>query len=267
VRAGLKGKLKTNPDFQAQVAVPAKNSHLWKFLLFSRPPRVYNHISSEEFQTTNGGDIMKRQSILVLIMLGVCVAGTNADMVTFDDLALGDYGDSLRYGDIVIEAYPGSHLQVTDQSADGMGSAHSSPHKLSVWGDQPWVPKEKTSFMLVFDDPVVEVGFWITGTFHDTTASAYNAADDLLTTFVQTYPMDEPRAPDGRPWDYYYADQLRFINLKGPPISKVSIQPSGYTHFSMDDVSYEVVPAPGAVILGSIGITFSGWLLHKRRML
>ena len=28
-----------------------------------------------------------------------------------------------------------------------------------------------------------------------------------------------------------------------------------------------VIPAPGAVVLGSIGITFSGWLLRRRRML
>jgi len=197
---------------------------------------------------------MWKKSLLMLAVLCVCPVRAGAYTLTFDDLALGDYGDSLKYGDIVIQTYPGSHLQVTDQSADGMGNAHSSPYKLSVWADHPWVPKEKISFMLVFDDPVVEVGFWITGTFHDTTASAYNAAGDLLTTFVQTYPMDEPRAPDGRPWDYYYAPQLRFINLKGPAISKISIQPSGYTHFSIDDVSYQIVPVPSAVGLGAIGL-------------
>ncbi len=27
------------------------------------------------------------------------------------------------------------------------------------------------------------------------------------------------------------------------------------------------IPVPSAVILGSLGLTFSGWLLHKRRML
>jgi hypothetical protein len=32
-------------------------------------------------------------------------------------------------------------------------------------------------------------------------------------------------------------------------------------------VLHEVVPIPSAVILGSLGLTFSGWLLHKRKML
>ena len=46
-------KVRTNPDFQGQFAVPAKNYPLWKFLLFSRPPDVYNHISCEAFKNIN----------------------------------------------------------------------------------------------------------------------------------------------------------------------------------------------------------------------
>jgi len=46
-------KVRTNPDFQGQFSVPAKNYHLCKFLLFSSPPDVYNHISCEAFKNTN----------------------------------------------------------------------------------------------------------------------------------------------------------------------------------------------------------------------
>ena len=40
-------------------------------------------------------------------------------------------------------------------------------------------------------------------------------------------------------------------------------------HYWNDGITLtiETVPVPAAVILGSIGLSFSGWLLHKRRML
>jgi len=207
---------------------------------------------------------MWKKSVLALTVLCVCAVRADADMLTFDDLYLGDYGDSLTYGDVQIQTYTGSHLQITNQSADGMGNAHSSPNKLSVWGNQPWVPKEKTSFVLLFGHPVTEVGFWLTGTFHDTTVNAFDYDANLLETFVQTYPCVGPLAPDGTPWDYYYDRELRFISIGASAISTLSIQPSAYDSFSIDDVSYNVVPAPGALLLGSIGVGLVGWLKRRR---
>lgn len=40
---------------------------------------------------------------------------------------------------------------------------------------------------------------------------------------------------------------------------------TGGTFTDVDTLT--VVPVPSAIILGSLGLTFSGWLLHKRRML
>ncbi len=38
------------------------------------------------------------------------------------------------------------------------------------------------------------------------------------------------------------------------------------TTVMLDKVSVELVPVPSAVILGSFGLTFSGWLLKRRKM-
>jgi hypothetical protein len=41
----------------------------------------------------------------------------------------------------------------------------------------------------------------------------------------------------------------------------------GPTGLLVTDLTVEVVPVPSAVILGSFGLTFSGWMLKKRRKL
>jgi hypothetical protein len=167
----------------------------------------------------------------------------NPVIIDFNDWATGDYGNSLKHDAITIATYPSSHLEVTDQTGVtyGYGNVYSIPNQLSVWGEQPWLYKEQTSFSLQFDYPVYNFSFWITGTFHDTTVVAYDKNGNVLETFVQTYPIDwNIPSPDGSPWDAYYDRVLRFIQLNASGISKITIQPSGYDGFSIDDLTYSL---------------------------
>ena len=204
----------------------------------------------------------------LILAVGIMVlTGTNANaaILTFDDLALGDYGNTLNYNGVTFTTYLTSHLQVTDQTADGFGNAHSLPNKLSVWGEQPLTPIEKTRFDVNFNAPVEQVSFWLTGTFHDTTINAYSASGSLLETYIQTYPMDGALAPDGNAWDYYYDRQIRLIGLNASGISEISIQPSQYDGFSIDALGYNpvVTPEPATLVLFSIG--GAGMLLRRFR--
>jgi len=176
-------------------------------------------------------------------------AQAGAMVITFDDLARGVYGDTLTYGNATIKSQAGGILEITDQTADGFGNAYSLPNKLCVWGNQPLTPKEKTSFVLLFSEPIEEFSFWLTGTFHDTTVIAFDANGSPVETFVQTYPQTGPTAPDGSSWDYYYDRALRFIDLDATAIRKVSIQPAAYDGFSIDHVSYQVIPEPSTLFL------------------
>ena len=129
-------------------------------------------------------------------------------------------------------------------------------------GQEP-LTTEQTSFTVLFAEPVARLSFWLTGTFHDTTVTAFDDADQVLETFVQTYPQDGPIAPDGRPWDFFYDDQLRFIQLASSRIARLTIQPSAHDGFSIDDVGYQVIPEPGSLALVGLGLV---GLLWRRRV-
>ena len=206
---------------------------------------------------------MKRTAWMFVYLAILVISSPNAlaNTKTFDDLATGEYGQSLLYGDIAVKAIPTAHLMITDFTSDGFGKAHSLPNKLSVRGGEP-LTTEQTSMLIDFANPVEGVNFWLTGTFHDTTVTAYNNFGTSIESFTQTYPTSGSTAPDGRPWDFYYDDQLRFIELSSSGISQLFIQPSAHDGFSIDDLSYTVTPEPVSAALFLLG---GGTLLLRKR--
>ena len=70
-------------------------------------------------------------------------------------------------------------------------------------------------------------------------------------------------------WPYMNAPGGDFvIDVFLKNVNILELEFSNFRYYAGDLViSAEVVPLPSAVILGSIGLTFSGWLLRRRKML
>lgn len=192
-------------------------------------------------------------AILVIIINSVFFyTPAYALLIHFDDLSVGNYGDNLKVNDVSFQSISPGYLMITDQTADGFGRAYSPENKLSVIGESSMY-KEQTSFDILFGTPVNNFSFWITGTFHDTTITAFDEYDQEIFIFIQNYPMSGPTAPDGTPWDYYYDRQLRFINIDALYTSRINIQPSAYDGFSIDHLSYNPIPESSTILLFGVG--------------
>jgi hypothetical protein len=72
----------------------------------------------------------------------------------------------------------------------------------------------------------------------------------------------DPWGPTWFSFNYTGIDELRFNSYGG---TNAGLDGDG-THFAMDNFSYNIIPAPGAIALGSIGLGLVGWLRRRRTL-
>jgi len=99
-----------------------------------------------------------------------------------------------------------------------------------------------------FDVPSTYVEAWYTSAY-TLYLEAYDTSDNLLATSTGSA--------------NYGSNSL--ISVSSPIIAYVKFHDGGF-YFSLDDLGFVPIPAPGAILLGSIGVGLVGWL-RRRRML
>jgi hypothetical protein len=92
------------------------------------------------------------------------------------------------------------------------------------------------------------------------TLTAYNALGNKIGQVYSTVNLPSAEGYDLTP-----------ATISLPEIRYVAYNYTGTDHgfYAIDDLEFDpfVIPTPSAIILGSIGMTFSGWILRRRKVL
>jgi len=211
-----------------------------------------------------------KMKVLVKLLAAVLVAGVcapaQAAFIDFDDApAPSLFGDAVA----LTEAYAGLGVHfvgpaaldggaILDQNGNFGVTAHSGRNFLAfnrgalmLDGGKPRDPET-----ILFDEPMSFISIYAAGGFEqdEFTMEAYNAANVLVDTdTVATQ------------------DWARLSVSSAAGIHRVVLtQTSDNAAFTYDDLSFRpasvVVPAPGALLLGTLGTGLLGWLRRRRTL-
>jgi hypothetical protein len=105
-------------------------------------------------------------------------------------------------------------------------------------------------------------------TVDDRFASAMQAVLDQI---VAAFPKSVTFTDTGLNWEILESSSYRSRSVFSAVLPAGTYtfggQPNSNSFYTIAAIPGEVVPAPAAVLLGSLGLSFSGWLLRRRRAL
>ena len=201
---------------------------------------------------------MKRKTILVLVVFGV-VGIANANLFNNFDGTITEIRDDPTYGDGLIlmwlqNASSGNRMDWweamawADQLTYGGYDDWRLPHAYGGIGFNNVSSELGYMYYVSLGNVAVESSVKNTGPFYNVGMSTY---------WTDTLYSDPSVA-----WDFSFYSGRQGLSNK----SLTNPQINDYQNaWAVRDVGY--VPVPSAILLGSLGLTFTGWLLRKRKML
>jgi hypothetical protein len=203
---------------------------------------------------------MKKKLIILCMAVGLSLALADTSFAALtlnlnaDSLADGIYTSPLiiptMFGNV---EFIGQIYNSTGGDAEFIAAGASG--KVFDVGDY-----QATTASLTFDfvDPykVIGVTFIYGGNMNTITVKALDSSDTVLDSLVNapTY-MGDPAGP------------VTLEAGRGNSIYKLEwVDPDGLLFAALDNVTLSIIPAPGAVLLGSIGVGIVGWLRRRRTL-
>ena len=165
----------------------------------------------------------------------------NLDVEDFEGIALGDY-PQLNLGDLSITAT--SNLSI--RAGYNQGIAVSGTQAAGAYG--------AASVVFSFSKPIDAFGSYFSdvGDYGGVLRARFNDGTEQILGMPNTLPGD-------------YGGMFFGFTDFGKQIVSVRIENTSATEwYSFDDVQWRPIPAPGAAVLGMIGLSTVGWL--KRRL-
>jgi hypothetical protein len=197
------------------------------------------------------------KKITIIFALCLALAGANtaraAPTIVIDFESLADY-EVVDDQFLALGADFGGTASIL-QAGASLNSAYPPNSGINVIYDDPYLG---TGIIRVdaVGSPWAMAGGYVTGNT-DVTLTAY-ASDGTVLGSASTGGANYIGAGTGLLPNI-------FLSVAVPGIAYVEFNDSGNT-YTVDDFTFEAIPAPGAILLGGIGIGLVGWLRRRRTL-
>lgn len=215
---------------------------------------------------------MKRTRIMLVVASAMVFVGStvHADLVFNGDFELGNAGfssdlsykstPSLSDGDYAVgtdsQDWWGSWLHVHDHTSGSglMFIATPQANNPRVWYQQVGVQAGVTYDFGVWAATVCDIE-----TYND-------AVTAMLSLEIENQLLRTDTLPAGGAWGYYSASWTADTSETVTIAIRDSATSTYGNDFALDDITFTVVavPVPGAVLLGALGLGYSGWFLRRK---
>ena len=190
------------------------------------------------------------------------VVTTPIGTINWDDVALPN-GSSVtilgdRYsgmaGSPTLSVDAGSGLYVIDPGPSFFDADFIPVSGENVFAPDDWPVSPQGTLTISFGTPVYALGAW----FLDVEADYANTGIEVGGTL---YSFSANQGDNSQSF-------LGIVSSTSFTTAKIHMATGPASNgVGIDDVTYAVIPAPGAILLGSIGVCLVGWLRRRRRTL
>lgn len=195
----------------------------------------------------------KLVAIYVLAMLMSTGAAEATSTLTFDEMSYQPV-DGLSYGGVTFGFNIGWNPS-TDAYYNALG-----PGTLTYLEGSSLEGNTRGTLTLDFASPTNLLEFGISLNSYDPIASAYT-----VELFDASLVSIDFLTRDTNPLIVWSEDMFTY---SGTPISRavINFDEQSARRFAIDNLSTNSIPAPGAILLGSIGVSCVGWLRRRRTL-